>query len=248
MSTHAKATRRVLADGRCVVTFDQTDVVPALLGVVGSRAYGLDHSLSDLDLAGIYVADPVEFLGLNAPRTHFDSCGDDEDIKIYELGRAVELAVSSNPSMLELLFLDDYIVLDEDGAKLVDQRQLFLGAKGVRAAYGGYVMAQANALLRRKDSFSSATKGRTSKHARHCLRLLDQERQLLATGQLRVRVEDPQMLLSQAELALSDPEIFFDHVSRSVRELDETATVLPESVDLEAVNKLLVSLRLAHLR
>jgi len=38
------------------------------------------------------------------------------------------------------------------------------------------------------------------------------------------------------------------YFSQQGRELDETATVLPESVALEAVNKLLVSLRLAHLR
>jgi len=236
------------SDDSIEVVFAGTVLRPALLGVVGSKAYGLDHATSDTDMCGIYVAATEEVLGLGQVTDCFDAVGAERDVKLYEIGKAMRLLLAANPSMIELLFLGSYEQLDEDGESLVSQREIFLGSEQVRGAYGGYVLAQAKRLVARGGSFSSDTANRTAKHARHCLRLLEQGRQLLTTGTLAVRVSDPAGLVVRAETALSDSQAFYEEVEHAVHALDDLETVLPEHADRGKANELLVSIRRRQLR
>lgn len=86
----------------------------ALLGVVGSQAYGLVRVTSDVDLRGVYVAETKQLLGL--PYTHeflkqhphrpdlpYEQIGLDEpDVVVWELGKFCQLGLKANPSVLEL--------------------------------------------------------------------------------------------------------------------------------------------------
>jgi len=90
----------------------------------------------------------------------------------------IRLAAKANPTVLEIFYLDDYTIITPVGQMLIDHRATFL-SKTIYASYGGYAIAQARRLNYRGDSFSSDTKHRYSKHARHCFRLLQQGRQLL---------------------------------------------------------------------
>jgi len=247
MITHPGAIHTVSTSGAHKITFGERTFVPTLLGVVGSHAYGLNHGASDTDLLGLFIEPTINLLGLRPPRDCYDSVGKQEDIKLYELGKAIPLMMSGNPSVLELLFLENYVQLLDDGAELVANRDLFLGADRIREAYGGYVLGQAKRLVSRDGSFSADTKNRTTKHARHCLRLLDQAHQLLTTGTLNVRVADPEALLTKAELSQSDPQAFLDQVTTEVSKLNDLPSTLPHQVDYAKINQLMISLRLRHL-
>ncbi len=166
-----------------------------LRAVVGSTAYGLAREGSDVDRLGVFVAPTVEVAGLDWHPRRESRVRTQPDITEHEIGKYLRLALACNPTILELLFLPAgaYEVELWWGTRLRRGRSNFLSDRAVRAAYGGYARQQAHRLECRDDgSFSSNTRQRTVKHARHLLRLLRQGRQLLETGDLIVRVPDPE--------------------------------------------------------
>ena len=84
-----------------------------LVGLVGSKAYGLDHAGSDEDYLGVFQLETSTLLGLGRPHetvtnTHLDHPGV-PDYTYQELGKFVKLALAGNPTILELLWLDKYV-------------------------------------------------------------------------------------------------------------------------------------------
>lgn len=153
--------------------------------VTGSVAYGLDTENSDIDRLGVYIADIHDILGLSGPDVVKNTyVSIDPDITMHEVGKFCSLAVKSNPTILELLWLQPEH-LTVAGKMLSDFRHKFLGANNIRNAYGGYATQQARRLLdRHKDGkvgFNSDLQKRTAKHGRHCYRLLLQGEELLIT-------------------------------------------------------------------
>jgi hypothetical protein len=131
---------------------------------------------------------------------------------------------------------------------LLSLRPLFLSTNAVSNAYGGYARQQAMKLDKRHDSFSSETKNRTAKHARHCMRLLLQGEQLLTTGELTVDCsKDRDFLFEMGELAQNNVDKFMlywgtadDHFKVSAQN-----SVLPKRADKDAVNEFLIYVRKA---
>lgn len=166
-----------------------------LRGIVGSRAYGLDHAGSDTDRLGVFVLPTECFWRLEPAVETWRSSGEDETW--HEFGKAMRLFLAVNPTLTELLWLPEDLleVCAPVGEELRRERRRFLCAKRVHDSYGRYAMSQLRRLQRRhaegKEGFSSDTRKRTAKHARHLFRLLEQGRRLLATGELQVRVDDP---------------------------------------------------------
>lgn len=167
-----------------------------LSGVVGSTAYGLNGPDSDIDRMGVYAAPTREFHGLTPPVGSNDSVvfkDPDPDATYHEALKWITLVLKGNPSVIELLWLPEYEVLTALGEFIVNRRVYLLGASNVRKRYLGYASGQFQRLTVRGDgSFASDTRKQTAKHARHILRLLDQGFELYSTGQLTVRVNDPQ--------------------------------------------------------
>lgn len=216
-----------------------------LQGVTGSKAYGLDTPQSDTDKKAVYVAPSMDLVSLHPPKDTFDY--HNPDLVIHELGKFVNLALACNPTILEMLYLDNYEVLTVEGASLVNARNRFLSKK-VSKTYGGYAIAQVKRLEKRGDSFSSDTKNRYSKHARHCFRLLLQGKELLETGCLKVRVspETREELFAVGQLP---PEQLVEKFEAEYAAFQEVAerSVLPEQPDTETVNGLLRRIRMANL-
>ena len=154
------------------------------------------------------------------------------------------LASKANHTVLEILYLDDYTIITPVGQLLLDHRTAFL-SKTIYHSYGGYAIAQARRLNYRGDSFSSDTKHRYSKHARHCFRLLQQGRQLLETGTLDVKVQNRDELFAIGELPVSD---LVDRFETEFKAFDEIQTHLPEEPDYATLNALLVEIREDHAR
>jgi predicted nucleotidyltransferase len=215
--------------------FDPSSII--LEGITGSTAYGLATPDSDVDKHGVYQAQTREVLGLFPPKETVVT--NDPDITYHEVAKFIRLAAKANPTVLEILYLDDYTVVTPVGQLLIDHRLAFL-SKTIYHSYGGYAIAQARRLNYRGDSFSSDTKKRYAKHSRHCFRLLQQGRQLLKTGTLDVKVKNRDELFAIGELPVSD---LVDRFEAEFKEFDKIKTALPDKPDYDTLNALLIKIR-----
>jgi predicted nucleotidyltransferase len=165
------------------------DVV--LEGVVGSTAYGLANEDSDVDHLGIFLEPSENFLGLDGVPVRRQSWKQPglEDRTLHEVGKFCSKVLGGNPTFTELLWLPNryYVCKDDVGVELIELRQHFLAARPVRDSYLGYATQQFRKLEVRGDgSFSSDTRKRTEKHARHMARLLVQGLHAWITGEIQV--------------------------------------------------------------
>ncbi len=220
-----------------------------LSGIVGSVAYGLAGPGSDVDRIGVFAAPTVAFHGLHPPRESVVTT--DPDTTLHEARKWCRLALSGNPTASELAWLPDdcYETRTEFGERLIGIRSAFLSAPRVREAYLGYAAQQFRKLESRGDgTFSSETRRRTAKHARHLARLVHQGRLLYATGILEIRLADPEWFrgfgdrvaegaLDEARTLLAEAELDFDRIR----------TPLPDRPDEEPVERWLLDVRAAHL-
>jgi uncharacterized protein len=208
-----------------------------LLGVCGSKAYGLDTPESDVDLKGVFVSPTIDLLGLRKPKETIDKT--DPDICYHEVEKFIRLALKANPTILEQLYLNDYRILTEEGQLLIDNRTAFL-SNTIFRSYGGYVLSQARKLNRRGDSFDVGMKNRYKKHARHLFRLLDQGRQLLETGDLDIRVKNREELFAIGELPVDQ---LIDKFEEGFKEFDKIKSILPDKPDYDRINAVLLKVR-----
>jgi predicted nucleotidyltransferase len=205
--------------------------------IVGSHAYGLNTPESDEDRLGVFVVPTEEILSIKRPKETISRTN--PDTVHHEVGKYIRLALKANPTILELLFLPEYEILTEDGKLLVDNRDLFL-SNTVRKSFGGYAYHQAKRLVERGDSFSSETRNRYEKHARHCFRLLRQGKQLLHTGSMNVKVENPDEYFAVGKLG---PDEIFAKFKDELTGFDEVDSVLPDKPKQETINDLLLDIR-----
>ena len=164
-----------------------------LSGIVGSVAYGLSDEFSDTDRLGMFALPTPALLGLRKPgETHVTI---KPDSTYHEAGKLVRLILGGNPTVTELLWLpaDLYEVRLPLGDDLIAIRSSLVSAKRCRDAYLGYATAQFRKLDNRADgTFSADTRKRTSKHARHLWRLIQQGTDLNGAGRLTVRLDAAQ--------------------------------------------------------
>jgi len=176
--------------------------VELLRVLVGSKAHGLDTPESDTDYRGVFAAPTEDLLKLWAPKTLKGWVeGEDVDSTSYELRHFLELAMTCNPSILEVFkapVVDahgEHFLLWQGGVP-VDQkngvlsmgnelRELFpcvWTAKKVALAFGGYAHNQ-------QVKFLKLDQQRRWKFAVAYLRVLLQGIELLATGDFHVEVQ-----------------------------------------------------------
>ena len=208
-----------------------------LVGQVGSHAYGLDRPGSDTDYLGVFQIETAALLGLERPHetvtnTHL---GSDVDYVYHELGKCVRLALAGNPTILELLWLDKYITKNETGDTLLGLRECFLSDR-VRDAFGGYARQQLERMKR-----TQKTNDRGEKYVRHLFRLLAEGQHLISTGELKVRVDDPEELFALGRLPFDDVLAEFEKRDAAYR---STKSILPPSPDYDTVGGFLVETRL----
>ncbi len=210
--------------------------------VVGSRAYGLDGLGSDTDRRGVYVTPTSHFWRLDKPPSHMD--GPLPEQFSWEVERYCELALQSNPTVLECLWSPLVEVVTGTGRELVALRRAFLSRLLIRS-YGDYARDQFKRL--------EATRARTGaikwKQAMHMLRLLLAGAHALDTHDILVHIGAERERL----LAVKRGEWAWDEVRTWASTLEAALaraadrTTLPESPDRAAVNDFLVRTRRAHL-
>jgi predicted nucleotidyltransferase len=216
-----------------------------LAGVVGSTAYGLAGPDSDVDRLGVFAAPTQAFHGLHPPRESVVRTNPDRTL--HEARKYCTLALGGNPTVSELMWLDSYETFTPLGAELVGIRLAFLSAKRVRDAYLGYATQQFRRLEARGDgSFSADTRKRTAKHARHLLRLCWQGYHVYTTGEVRIRLEDPQKFLEFGEnVAAGGVALAREMLVNYETAFDQTPTVLPNAPDERPVEDWLLRVRRA---
>lgn len=212
-----------------------------LAGITGSKAYGLDTKDSDTDIKGIYVSptDKVLGLGWNSNTTTIDHVN--PDWVYHEVQKFMKLAMDGNPTILELLFLEDYTILTDLGKLLVDNRKLFLN-NVIRNSYYGYAYSQMRKLVTRDGTFGNGRNKRYEKHARHCYRLLYQGKELLETGNLTVRVS-PKVREELFAVSKLKPNELVDKFDVEKQKFDNLKSVLPDKPNRKSINNLLLKIR-----
>lgn len=198
-----------------------------LRGVVGSTAYGMSRPGSDIDRLGVFAHDAALFFGLDQPSKSIVTTR--PDISYLEAGHVIRLLLRVNPTLTDLLWLEQYEVKTSLGDELIGLRTAVLSATRVREAYVGYALQQCRKLLSRGDgTFNPDVRKRTAKHARHIKRLVDQGLELYVTGRLTVRLADPQSYLDFGEQVAADPQAVVPFMNAAQQQFGEARTVLPD--------------------
>jgi uncharacterized protein len=214
-----------------------------LSGVVGSTAYGLAGPDSDIDRLGIYAAPTVQFHGLHPPvLKRATVVQHDPDYTLHEVGKFAALCLNGNPTLTELLWLDEYETMSDLGDELISIRGAFISAKGVRDSYYGYALAQFKR-LEETGEFQSKQRSRSAKHARHMLRLLDQGLELYTTGKLTIKLANPNWYREQGDLIAADKGLALPILETVKAKFDAATSVLPERPAEETVERWLRRVR-----
>ncbi|MBR8834222.1 MAG: nucleotidyltransferase domain-containing protein [Stigonema ocellatum SAG 48.90 = DSM 106950] len=121
-----------------------------LIGLAGSHGYGLNRPESDYDYRGVFIASKRYYLGFDHIEQKdsgwdkegiFPFLNGNKDTVIYELRKIIQLLSGANPNILELLWLNEYPVLNLVGQHLINHKRIFLSKK-VKYTYSGYAFAQ----------------------------------------------------------------------------------------------------------
>ena len=108
----------------------------------GSHLYGTNIDTSDEDRGGIFIMPDSSLIGLG---TDYQSEIKDAsgDTCIWEINRFMQLALSSNPTVLEALFVpDDKVIYEHPAVKELRSHRDEFVTKKCFAPFGGYAVSQ----------------------------------------------------------------------------------------------------------
>jgi len=108
----------------------------------GSKAHGISTPQSDTDMGGVFVCPNNQLLGLSADYRD-EEADEKHDIVYWELNKFARLLTTSNPTVLEALFVDPEFILVKDPAIMpfLERRDEFL-TKECFNPFGGYAVSQ----------------------------------------------------------------------------------------------------------
>lgn len=223
------------------VTLERNDLFDRVIFqcIIGSQAYGLADSNSDVDRRGIY---------LPSAELHWSLFGVPEQLECHEtqeayweLQKFIVLALKANPNVLECLYSPLVERATPLAEELLEMRSGFL-SRLVYQTYNGYVMSQF-----KKMQADIRNQGQVKwKHVMHLIRLLISGIHVLQEGFVPVQVDDEhkinlltikrgEMPWDETEKWRKDLHIKFDNA------LEQSS--LPDRPDYEAANIFLVKAR-----
>lgn len=212
---------------------------------VGSHLYGLDTEDSDEDFLGVFVGPAHKTMLLQFGPKAETKVYKDPDMQLHEVRKFMWLAAGKgNPTVMELLFCPEYLILTEEGQMLVENRDAFLSNK-VRASFGGYAKQQIDKLIFRtkqgKVGFNPAVTNRYEKHARHCFRLFQQGQELIETGTLNPVVKNREELFAIGKI--TDPEELLVRFNEADARFKSAVSVLPDEPNWPLLNEIFLKIR-----
>ncbi len=226
-----------------------------LVGLTGSRAYGLAHDgytdpvlgdwvpPSDTDTRGVFVVPTKQVISLpswkaqNGVKELVEQ--KKTDTKYDELERFLELCLQCNPERLEMLASAKTLETDE-GKLLVENQKMFLSRRAIKT-YGGYAQQQLYRVEKKEERFT--------KPAMHLIRLMITGIRILQDGAVNPDMSeyrDQLLAIRTGEMPLE--EVFLWHHNLNVefaKWADETK--LPEQPDFEKANRIFLEIRKSRL-
>jgi predicted nucleotidyltransferase len=206
--------------------------------IIGSQAYGLADSESDIDRRGIYLPPANLHWSLYGVPGQLENHNTQE--AYWEIQRFFVLALKANPNVLECLFTPLVELATPLAEELLQSRSIFL-SRLVYQTYNGYVMSQF-----KKMQADLRNRGEVKpKHVMHLIRLLIAGIEVLRTGVVPLRADehrDRLLAIRRGELAWAEVEEWRKALHREFDAALET-TQLPERPDYERANALLIKAR-----
>jgi hypothetical protein len=186
----------------------------------------------------VYLAPTTALFRLRRPADSFDR--QDPDVTLYELHKFATLAAAANPTALEILWAEP-LHLSPAGQMLRAYRQAFLSRRVVKT-YGGYAHQQLGRAIKGTGGSRGTAHLRREKFLLHTIRLAEAGLHLLRTGEVQVRVPDPEGLWRRAASGVEAvTEEFADLDARLAAAA--ASSPLPEVPDVDAIDGLLIALR-----
>lgn len=169
-----------------------------LLAEYGSRAYGTNTVDSDTDMVRV-VLEPARFVtGLDEFKAISEHTAEngarstavDTDTSVYGLQKFADLAVTGNPTILGVLYVDTYEEISPYGEWLVASRDFCL-SKAAGRRFLGYMTSQRAALTGMRNKRTNRpelvhTHGFDTKFAYHMIRLGLLGREYMIEGTLQL--------------------------------------------------------------
>ena len=201
----------------------------------GSKAYGLNNENSDTDIRGIFMPTAIETFGFLAARESFTGTKE-ADETYWSLPKFFRLASKCNPNAIEILFTNEE---DHINDKTVLAQCILAGrhdflSKQAFHSFGGYARSQFLKLEKRETWDPGIWKD-----AMHTIRLLDFGKQILTTGDLKVKVPKDfrEYLLDVRNAKIPKYEVLemATDMFLEMAEANKTSK-LPEHADLDKLN------------
>lgn len=234
---------------------EEHTIVHAYRGSTAHNMYILpeeEMSTDDVDYMGVFIAPIDYYFGLYTKENHETFIGTD-DVVMYDIKKFFKLLLKSNPNVLSLLWNKSEMVISKNWVwdEIVKHRHMF-SSKDSFKAFNGYAFSQIKKMHhgpskgymgeKRKKIFDKF--GYDTKNASHLIRLLRMGTEFLSTGYMRVyRTSDRDELISikRGEWTLDAVTRLAEKEMKSSKFALENSQ-LPQSIDVEAANDLLVSI------
>lgn len=165
--------------------------------VVGSRLHGLAKDSSDYDFRGIFMHPIKDIVSPFKNPKNTSWIEGDVDNTSYELRDFCKLSTKGNATILEILYSNQVRETSEIGEELRKNRIKFLDSKAIYEAHRGYAHNQYNKM----NLFDPDD--RTPKFAVAYLRVLQQAKQLLETGDFSPQVKEDKDFLMEVKYNFS---------------------------------------------
>ena len=209
--------------------------------VHGSRAYGTDIPTSDFDEKGIaIISDPRYYFGFKSFEQKDSGWEDENDRVIYDIRKFVKLALTCNPNIIEILFVDDKQIIKMSGAGRIlrAERHNFLSRSAAKT-FPGYAIAQ----MKRLENKIAAGQEINWKHAMHLLRLMRMGKEIVKDAEVNVRRPDADYLL-KVRAGEIDIEEIFKESRELLGEIDSLVaqSPVPEKPDADWAEKMMMKL------
>lgn len=231
-----------------------------LRGVVGSTAHGTAiEGQDDRDEMGVFIEPPENVCGL-VPLEHYISRTQPEgvrsgpgdlDLTMYSLRKFCRLAAQGNPSVLILLWLQEYELAEPLGLRLIRLRDAFVSREaGWR--FLGYLRSQRMALTGEKCKKVNRPElvekyGFDTKFAFHALRLGYQGMEYLLERRISVPMKEPQLKVCRAvrtgEFTMTEVVDMIQKIETTLEDLCERSTL---HADTKRINEFLVEAHKTH--
>ena len=215
--------------------------------LAGSHSHGTATIDSDVDYRGIVIPPKSFFFGLDKFEQYETK---EPDAVYYNIQKFVRLAIAGNPTILEYLYADEYLIKTSYAERLINIRHSFLG-KHCAKPFFGYAQQQLHRL-----STMPAPNGRTerrmaliekfgydTKYASHLVRILKMGIELLKEEVVKVKRPDATFLLDikNGKYKLEEIKAMVEDLMQQFKQAEQT-TQLPDCSNYNEINNVLIEI------